>query len=57
MFSTHIMGEAEYLCDRVVLLHEGRVLDQGPLAELLERSGRANLTDAFLRYVAGSAAA
>ncbi len=54
LLSTHIMGEAEYLCDRIVLLHEGRVLDEGSLAELLERSGCANLTDAFLRRIGRS---
>jgi sodium transport system ATP-binding protein len=48
LFSTHIMSEAEYLCDRIVLLSEGKVIDAGPLAELLSRSGCANLTDAFL---------
>lgn len=51
LFSTHIMGEAEYLCDRIVLVHEGRVFDAGPLPELLARSGCANLTDAFLHHV------
>ena len=56
LFSTHIMGEAEYLCDRIVLIHQGRVVDAGSLAELLRRSGRANLTDAFLHY-AGTPAA
>jgi sodium transport system ATP-binding protein len=54
LFSTHIMGEAEYLCDRIVLIHQGRVVDAGTLAELLARSGRTNLTDAFLHY-AGTA--
>jgi sodium transport system ATP-binding protein len=49
LFSTHIMGEAEYLCDRIVLLHKGCVMDQGTLDELLQRSGCANLTDTFLR--------
>ena len=52
LFSTHIMGEAEYLCDRVALLHQGRLVDQGTIPELLERSGAANLTDAFLRNIA-----
>lgn len=52
LFSTHIMGEAEYLCDRVALLHQGRLVDQGTIPELLERSGCANLTDAFLRNIA-----
>ena len=55
LFSTHIMGEAEYLCDRIVLIHQGRVVDAGPLPDLLVRSGQANLTDAFLHY-AGAAA-
>lgn len=51
LFSTHIMGEAEYLCDRIALLHKGRLVDQGPLPELLERSGCSNLTDAFLKNI------
>jgi sodium transport system ATP-binding protein len=51
LFSTHIMSEAEYLCDRIVLLHQGRAVDAGTLAELLDRSGQKNLTDAFLHHV------
>jgi sodium transport system ATP-binding protein len=54
LFSTHIMGEAEYLCDRIVLLHEARVVDQGTLADLVGRAGCANLTDAFLRLARGT---
>jgi sodium transport system ATP-binding protein len=53
LFSTHIMGEAEYLCDRIFLVHAGRVFDAGSLADLLTRSGAANLTDAFLHHVKG----
>jgi sodium transport system ATP-binding protein len=52
LFSTHIMGEAEYLCDRVALLHKGELVDQGTLPELLDRSGCQNLTDAFLKGIA-----
>ncbi|WP_437897809.1 ABC transporter ATP-binding protein [Sorangium sp. So ce124] len=51
LFSTHIMSEAEYLCDRIALMHEGRVVDAGTLPELLGRSGTTNLTDAFLHHV------
>jgi sodium transport system ATP-binding protein len=51
VFSTHIMSEAEYLCDRISLLHEGAIVDEGPLAALLERAGSTNLTDAFLRRI------
>jgi sodium transport system ATP-binding protein len=50
LVSTHIMSEAEYLCDRLYLLHEGRVADHGPLADILLRSSSSNLTDAFLYY-------
>jgi sodium transport system ATP-binding protein len=57
LFSTHIMGEAEYLCDRIVMLHQGRVVDSGALGELLERSGCANLTDAFLKTIGHGKAA
>ena len=48
LFSTHIMSEVEYLCDRIYLVHGGRLVEQGKLSEILERSGCANLTDAFL---------
>jgi sodium transport system ATP-binding protein len=51
LFSTHIMSEAEYLCDRILLLHRGRIIDEGVLDDLLARSGCRNLTDAFLLRV------
>ena len=50
LFSTHIMSEAERLCDRIYLVHQGRIADSGTLAEILARAGCDNLTDAFLRY-------
>ena len=50
LFSTHIMSEAEYLCDRIALVHAGRIIDEGPLSDLLARSGQKNLTDAFLHH-------
>ncbi len=51
LFSTHIMGEAEYLCDRIYLLHKGTIADSGTLQEILARSGCSNLTDAFFWYI------
>jgi sodium transport system ATP-binding protein len=51
LFSTHIMSEAEYLCDRILLLHRGHVIDEGVLDDLLARSSSRNLTDAFLLRV------
>jgi sodium transport system ATP-binding protein len=51
VLSTHIMSEAEYLCDRIALLHEGRLVGVGTQAELLAQAGASNLTDAFLGLV------
>jgi sodium transport system ATP-binding protein len=52
LFSTHIMSEAEYLCDRIAFIHEGRVVDVGDVPALRERASNAkNLTDAFLYHV------
>jgi sodium transport system ATP-binding protein len=51
LFSTHVMSEAEYLCDRIALVHAGRIIDEGTLPDLLARAGRQNLTDAFLHHV------
>jgi ABC-2 type transport system ATP-binding protein len=34
-FSTHILPDAETLCDRVAVLRSGRLLDVGPLAQIL----------------------
>jgi sodium transport system ATP-binding protein len=53
IFSTHYLAEAELLCDRIGLLHEGRLLAEGPPAELRARAGDApSLEEAFLRLVA-----
>ncbi|MCS6898738.1 MAG: ABC transporter ATP-binding protein [Myxococcales bacterium] len=51
LFSTHIMSEAEYLCDRVVLMHQGRIIDEGSVSKLLTCTGASNLTDAFLARI------
>jgi len=43
-------------CDRLVLLHEGRVLDDDTPAGLLERTGTTEPEDAFLALIERSAA-
>jgi sodium transport system ATP-binding protein len=51
LFSTHIMSEAELLCDRVVVLHEGHILADATLDELLESTGQPQLSRAFLSLI------
>jgi len=48
--STHFMNEAER-CDRISLMHAGRVLASGTPAELMRASGSTRLEDAFIAYL------
>jgi len=48
--STHFMNEAER-CDRISLMHAGKVLAVGPPAELVRQRGSATLEDAFISYL------
>ena len=41
IFSTHIMREAEKLCDRIAIMHRGHILAEGTLEELRDRYRRA----------------
>jgi len=48
--STHFMNEAER-CDRISLMHAGRVLISDAPAALIARHGSESLNDAFIRYL------
>jgi sodium transport system ATP-binding protein len=47
LFSTHIMREVEKLCDRVAILHKGRILTCGALDELRERHAQHDVEELF----------
>src|SRR5215471_15557262 len=48
--STHFMNEAER-CDRISLMHRGRVLAVGAPQELVKKRGSDSLEDAFISYL------
>src|SRR5262245_46805329 len=48
LVSTHLLEVAERLCDRVVILHRGRLVAEGSLAELRGTRAQATLEDVFL---------
>ncbi len=50
IISTHIMSEAQKLCDRIAMIINGRLVACGTLSELLEETGGANLEEAFFDY-------
>jgi sodium transport system ATP-binding protein len=51
LFSTHIMREAERLCDRLAIIHRGQILADGPLDELRERHGEQDLEELFFGLI------
>jgi sodium transport system ATP-binding protein len=48
MFSSHIMQEVSALCDRIVVIADGRVVADGTPDDLRAQTGRDNLEDAFV---------
>jgi sodium transport system ATP-binding protein len=51
IFSTHIMSEAERLCDRIAIIHGGHILASDTLAGLRQTTGQRYLEDIFVLYV------
>ena len=57
VYSTHVMEEAEYLCDRIAVLHGGRIRAVGTMEELRARTGKARLREVFLELLQAGAGA
>jgi sodium transport system ATP-binding protein len=51
LFSTHVMSEVEKLCDRIGIIHDGKLLAEGTLAELRAQFGIHDLEDLFVKVV------
>jgi ABC-2 type transport system ATP-binding protein len=48
VLASHNMAEVERLCDTVLMMRKGRIVDRGAPAELIRRYGRATLEEVFL---------
>lgn len=48
VYSTHIMEEAEYLCDRIAVIHKGQIKAAGTMEELRASTGKQRLREIFL---------
>jgi ABC-2 type transport system ATP-binding protein len=48
LLASHNMGEVERLAAHVLMMKQGKIVDRGSPAELLERYGREDLEDVFL---------
>ncbi len=53
IFSTHIMSEAEKLCDHIAIIHRGKILASSTLAGLRDSTGHHYLEDIFVHFVGG----
>jgi ABC-2 type transport system ATP-binding protein len=48
LLASHNMGEVERLCDDVLMMRQGRIVDRGAPRTLIGRYGRVNLEEVFL---------
>jgi sodium transport system ATP-binding protein len=53
IFSTHVMTEAEKLCDTIGIIHQGRILAEGTLGQLRQQFSQQDLEEIFVRVVEG----
>jgi sodium transport system ATP-binding protein len=53
IYSTHIMSEVEKLCDVIGIIHNGRLLAEGTLAELRTRYQEEDMEEIFVKAVGG----
>jgi sodium transport system ATP-binding protein len=51
VFSTHIMREAEKLCDRIAIMYRGNILAEGTLDELRESHHEHDLEELFFHLI------
>jgi ABC-2 type transport system ATP-binding protein len=48
LLASHNMGEVERLCDYVLMMRQGSIVDEGSPTELIRRYGHSNLEEVFL---------
>lgn len=51
LFSSHSMEEVERLCDKIVIIHKGRILEEGTVKDFKEKYHMDNMEDIFMLLV------
>ena len=49
LLASHNMKEVERLCSKIVMMKQGKIVDEGTCEELINKHGRKNLEDTFLK--------
>jgi ABC-2 type transport system ATP-binding protein len=52
VYSSHLLDVVERICERVIVMHHGRIVADGGVPSLLERTGETSLETAFNRLTA-----
>lgn len=47
LYSTHYLEEAQFLCDRILMIYKGGILKEGTPGQIMKETGTGNLRDAF----------
>lgn len=53
VFSSHNMYETEKLCDRVIIIHKGKIVASGTIEQLKQKYQKENLEDLFIECIGG----
>jgi len=49
LLASHNMSEVERLCDSVIMMRKGKIIDKGTCEQLIKKHGRDNLEETFLK--------
>jgi len=49
LLASHNMGEVERLCDSIIMMRKGKIVDSGTCEDLIKKHGRNNLEETFLK--------
>ena len=49
LLASHNMKEVERLCGKIIMMKQGKIVDEGTCEELINKHGRKNLEDTFLK--------
>ncbi len=49
LLASHNMNEVERLCDSIIMMRKGKIIDNGTCEELIKKHGRNNLEETFLK--------
>ena len=49
LLASHNMGEVERLCDSIIMMKSGKIIDRGTCKEIIKKHGRNNLEETFLK--------